>query len=108
MGFYDGWLRFIRSEQQSLPLPGKNDQAVGKPSSQQFSSGISLLAVVSGSGTELLKALLMERFLFTGTVKHYADDVRLFVNEKKKQRSAEYSSPRCGAAFRYSLYTFKD
>lgn len=51
-----------------------------KASAQQFSEGMSLVAVVSGSGTELLKVLLMERFLFTGVVKRYADDVRLFNN----------------------------
>lgn len=38
-----------------------------------------------------MKALLLERFLFTGTVKHYADDARLFDNQKKKQSPTEYS-----------------
>lgn len=115
----DGWLRFIRSEEQSLTLPGKIDKAVRKPSTQQFGQGANLVAVVSGSGTELIKVLLLETFLFTGTVKHYADDARLLDNFKKKKKkkkgvlqhilcSTGCVIPRRGAAFRSSVYTFKD
>lgn len=46
-----------------------------KASAQRFSGGMSLVAVVSGSGTEPPKVPMMERFLFTGVVKRYADDV---------------------------------
>lgn len=71
---------FTSSQRQRSPLPGTDDEAVRKASAQQFSEGMSRVAVVSGSGTKLRKVLLMERFLFTGVVKRYADDVRLFNN----------------------------
>ena len=72
----DGCLLAVRKNKAYLYLE-KNDRAVRKTCSQQFSKGISLAAVISGSGTELRKVLLMERFLLTATVKHYADDVLL-------------------------------